>query len=169
MKTLARMPVTALATLAMMGQTLASEICARPEEAMALKTAAVQQELMVAALTCNDAGAYNNFVLGHRRALQESDAALQAYFRRTTRTGDDQYNAYKTSLANDSSLASLHGQGSFCAMAETAFGDAYGARSLADFVAAEPVVEEQRYPVCESGGSGEMIAGGSSARGARGS
>jgi hypothetical protein len=169
MKAFARLPVTALATLALMGQSLAADICARPDEAMALKTAAVQQQLMVAALTCGDAEAYNSFVLAHRRELQDSDAALQAYFHRAGRSGDDQYNAYKTALANDSSLASLHGQRAFCAQADAVFGDAYTMRSLAAFVAAQPPGEEERYPACERNGASEMVAGGSSARSSRGS
>jgi len=151
--------VVALATLAMTGQTLAADMCAQPEEAMALKTAAVQQELMVAALTCGDTGAYNSFVLSHRRELQRSDAALQSYFQRT-RSGDEGYNAYKTALANNSSLASLHGQRAFCAQAEAAFYDAYNMRSLEIFVAAQPRGEEARYPVCED--RSDMIAGGTS-------
>jgi hypothetical protein len=163
-----KLPVAALAMFAMTGQSIgafAAE-CARPQEAMALKTAAVQQELMVAALTCNDAGAYNSFVLSHRRELQESDAALQSYFHRTSRSGDDRYNAYKTALANNSSLASLHGQGAFCATANAAFGDAYYARSLASFIAAQPAGEEARYAVCEDS-QPEMVMGGSSARSSR--
>ncbi|HEY1630400.1 MAG TPA: hypothetical protein VGF56_03755 [Rhizomicrobium sp.] len=156
--------VVAFATLAMTGQTLAADMCARPNEAMALKTAAVQQELMVAALTCGDAGAYNSFVLSHRHELQRSDAELQSYFQRT-RSGDDGYNAYKTALANDSSLASLHGQRAFCAQAEAAFYDAYNTRSLESFVAARPRGEEARYPVCED--QTDMVAGGSSAHASR--
>ncbi|HEY2070818.1 MAG TPA: hypothetical protein VGG48_14785 [Rhizomicrobium sp.] len=161
MKTPGKSAVAALAAMAMTGQSLAADICARPEEAMALKAAAVQQELMVAALTCGDIQPYNQFVLSHRRELQESDAALLSYFQRAAsrEAGMANYNAYKTGLANNFSLASLRRRDAFCYTAETAFAES--GRPLAMFVSDQQVASGD-FSTCSSGDS-DMVAGGSSA------
>lgn len=134
---------------------------------MALKAAALQQELMVAALSCGDVVAYNRFVVSHQRELQDSDATLLGYFQRAgQRTGTDSYNSYKTALANGFSLASLRGGREFCYAADAAFGEALNARdpSLAAFVSAQPVAETADHPACgESRDKAESVAGGSSA------
>ena len=54
--------------------------CATPSEAAALKTAVIQQELMVAALQCHETAAYNRFVMNYRGELQASDATLKSFF-----------------------------------------------------------------------------------------
>jgi len=162
MKPFLKIPAVALATFAMMGQSFASEICARPDEAMALKVAALQQELMVAALYCDDVGAYNRFVISYRHDLQESDAALLAYFQRASqRSGAENYNSYKTALANNFSLAGLRARQSFCYGADVAFGEAPRAGSLAFLAAEHPVAGNEAYPAC--GEQAESVAGGSSA------
>jgi hypothetical protein len=167
MRNALKIPAVLCASVAMIGQSFAADVCAKPDEAMALKTAAMQQELMVAALSCDDIGAYNRFVISHQRELQESDATLLNYFQRASaRGGADNYNAYKTALANDFSLASLRGRQAFCYAADTAFGDAFNARdpSLASFVSAQPVSQPGDYQACGgSGGQIEAVAGGSSA------
>jgi hypothetical protein len=90
-------------------QAWAQPVCERPADAAALRTAALQQEMMVAALLCKASGAYNEFVLSHRAALQESDRTLMAFFvTANPRGGFDDYNLYKTELANNASLRSLH-------------------------------------------------------------
>jgi hypothetical protein len=169
MNTTLRLSASLLALVAMTGTSFAADLCARPDEAMALKTAAVQQELMVAALTCGDADSYNRFVLSHRGALQDSDAALKSYFQRASeRRGEDEYNSYKTALANGFSLASLRGQGDFCRTAEAVFEDSQDSRSLSAFVAEQRISGGDNYPACETrsggGGASELVAGGSSAR-----
>jgi hypothetical protein len=160
-----KIPAVATVCCAMVGQSLASQICARPDEAMALRTAALQQELMVAALYCDDVSAYNRFVISYRRDLQDSDAALLGYFERASqRAGMENYNAYKTALANNFSLASLHDRQGFCYSADTAFGEAPQMGSLASFIAAQPAMDAEAYPACrEAGGQDETVAGGSSA------
>lgn len=108
--------------------------CLGDRDAAALKTADLQQELMVAALTCNDIALYNRFVISYRTQLQRSDQTLQSYFRRAGSIAD--YHAYKTRLANQSSLDSLHDP-LYCEKAKTAFDDALdsGKSDLADVVA----------------------------------
>ena len=79
--------------------------CANPAEAAALKTAVMQQELMVAALQCHESGAYNRFVIAYRPELQDSDAALKAFFvRRGGEHGEAGYDTFKTKTANLSAL-----------------------------------------------------------------
>jgi hypothetical protein len=156
----------ALALFAMVGQSWAAGICAKPGEAMALKTAAMQQELMVAALYCNDVGLYNRFVVSYQHELQDSDAALLGYFQHG-HGGSTAYHAYKTGLANDFSLTSLHGMQSFCASANTAFDSALNPesqRTLAAFISTQRVAGTDAYPACETttaAAGGEMVAGGS--------
>jgi len=166
MKAVWKTGATALALFGMMGQSMAAGICARPQEALALKTAAMQQEMMVAALYCNDVKPYNHFVLSHQRELQASDAMLLAYFKRAdgARAGETAYHAYKTGLANDFSLAGLHGMQAYCAAANAAFDAADSPNAgptLATFISTQSVSGTEAYASCEQTAS-EPVAGGSS-------
>lgn len=156
---------TALALLGMTGQVMAAGICARPQEAMALKTAAMQQEMMVAALYCNDVKPYNHFVLSHQHELQESDATLMSYFKRAdgARAGETAYHAYKTGLANDFSLASLHGMQAYCATANAAFDAAESPAAgptLVSFISTQSVSGTEPYASCDQ--TADTVTGGSS-------
>lgn len=128
----------ALAILVLTTGAGAREFCARPDEVTALKTAVVQQELMVAALSCHQTGLYNRFVIFHRGELQHSDAVLRNYF--AQRDGIEAYHAYKTRLANDASLDSLHDIEGYCSRARATFEDALEPRgvTLAVLVADRP-------------------------------
>jgi hypothetical protein len=112
--------------------------CASPAEAAALKTAVMQQELMVAALQCHEAGAYNRFVINYRGELQSSDAALKAFFvRRGGEHGEAGYDTFKTKAANLSALEQARDAQSFCADAHALFGAALANQgSLMSFVGA---------------------------------
>jgi hypothetical protein len=166
MKVLMKTAGSVLALIAMAGQSLAAGVCAKPGEAMALKTAAMQQELMVAALYCNDVGLYNRFVVSYQHELQDEDAALLTYFQHG-HGGSSAYHSYKTGLANDFSLSGLHGMQSFCSAANTAFDAALnpdGARSLAMFISAQSIRGTDTYSACETesaAAGGEMVTGGS--------
>ncbi|MBV9991578.1 MAG: hypothetical protein JOZ72_09825 [Alphaproteobacteria bacterium] len=152
-----------LALFAMMGQSWAGAMCAKPDEAMALKTAAMQQELMVAALYCNDVAPYNHFVTSHQHELQASDAMLLSYFQRG-HGGSPAYHAYKTGLANDFSLTGLHGMQRFCAAANASFdAERSGPGSLASFISTQDVRGTEAYPSCDTttAAGGEMVTGGS--------
>ena len=110
--------------------------CASPAEAAALKTAVMQQELMVAALQCHETGAYNRFVMAYRPELQDSDAALKAFFvRRGGEHGEAGYDAFKTKAANLSALEQARNTDAFCADAHALFQAALANRgSLMSFV-----------------------------------
>ena len=129
-----------IAAILLAGSAWAGAACLAPRDEAALKTAALQQYLMVAALTCHDTGAYNDFVMSHRGELQESDRNLLNFFlSRSAESGDADYNAYKTWLANVSSMRSLHDP-RFCRIAFAAFDAALdGSKPLAAVVAERPV------------------------------
>jgi hypothetical protein len=111
-------------------------ICASPTDAIALKTAVLQQELMVAAFQCHEAPAYNRFVLGYRGELQASDAALKAFFvKRGGEHGEAGYDTFKTKAANLSGLEQARDAHAFCADAHALFAAASAnTGSLAQFV-----------------------------------
>ena len=129
----------ALISLSLLGASAqaASSLCTTPQELAALRTAAVQQELMVAGLTCHAIDAYNRFVIAYRPELQQSDADLKAYFvRRDGARGEAEYDTFKTKLANLSSLSDIANSTGYCASTRAAFDMAMQSRqSLASFVA----------------------------------
>ncbi|HWX90873.1 MAG TPA: hypothetical protein VNY75_11235 [Rhizomicrobium sp.] len=110
-----------IALLALSNPALAAS-CASPVDAAALKTAVLQQELMVAALQCHETGAYNRFVMTYRPELQSSDATLKAFFvRRGGEHGEAGYDAFKTKAANLSALEQARDTPAFCADAHALF------------------------------------------------
>ena len=134
-----RMAMAALALCGMMSPALAGANCATPEEAQALKAAAVQQQLMVAAFMCRDRDAYNRFVMTYQGELQGSDAMLKAYFVRQGRHGEADYDSYKTRAANLSALDQARDAGAFCALAGELFAAALESRAPLDaLIAAAP-------------------------------
>lgn len=121
--------------IALTGPALAAG-CASQADASALKTAVLQQELMVAALQCREAAAYNRFVVAYRGELQSSDAALKAFFvRRGGEHGESGYDTFKTKAANLSALEQARDAKAFCADARALFTGIQGHRgSLMSFV-----------------------------------
>jgi hypothetical protein len=157
-----RTAVAAFALFAMTGQTATAASCARGGDMSALKTAALQQRLMVAALYCNDVAAYNRFVLSHRGELQDSDAALLSYFRRSE--GERGYHRYKTALANSYSLDSIHATAAYCQRANATFDAAFASQNvrLADFVTTLTVPEADSFACAVREARAETVSGGSS-------
>src|SRR5476649_1076637 len=127
-----------IALLALSNPALAAG-CDSPVDAAALKTAVLQQELMVAALQCHEEGAYNRFVMSYRPELQDSDATLKSFFvRRGGEHGEAGYDTFKTKAANLSALEQARDTKNFCADAHTLFAAAMdNHESLASFVAAK--------------------------------
>src|SRR5215469_16801466 len=100
----------------------AAPLCTTQDELSALRTAALQQQLMVAGLTCHATEAYNRFVLSYRPELQKSDAELKSYFiRRGGEHGEADYDSFKTKLANLASLSNSTDGRAYCANARVAF------------------------------------------------
>jgi len=127
----------AIALLALANPALAAG-CATPNEAAALKTAVIQQELMVAALQCRETNAYNRFVTTYRGELQTSDATLKTFFlRRGGEHGEAGYDTFKTKAANLSALEQARNSSGFCADAHALFAAAFAnGGSLMSFVEA---------------------------------
>jgi hypothetical protein len=123
--------------------------CASPADLAALRTAALQQELMVAAFSCRDIDSYNQFVLTHQPELIASDAKLKSFFvRRDTRHSEASYHAYKTELANASSLRSIRETDAFCAGAESEFRLAVQPVNLSTLIGAQSWGAVASYPAC---------------------
>jgi hypothetical protein len=126
--------------------------CARPEDMNALKSAAIQQRLMVAALSCNAAAAYNDYVKSYQKELQAADRALQNFFRRMAgAAGQEKYHAYKTHLANASSMQSIGNITAYCDSTKATF-EASATNSkagLKTFVDAQEFAVEEEYRPCE--------------------
>lgn len=132
--------VSAPVVLALIASEAAAASCEQPQDVVAIHTAALQQDMMVAAFMCRDVDAYNAFVFSHQGALQDSDRALMAFFERTAPgRAFDAYNLFKTDLANASSLRSTRDPW-FCARADANYRAAAG-RTLEQLLAQTP------YPV----------------------
>ena len=108
----------------------------------------MQQRLMVAALSCGETQSYNNFVRAYQKELQASDRALQNYFRRVNgKTGTADYHAYKTRLANSSSMAVINDMTGYCASAKASFDQALNAKpNLTVFTSTAAI--DQRFVPC---------------------
>ncbi len=146
---------TGAATLALFlltGSAWAAASCVSAPDMRALQIAALQQQLIVAALTCHAAPGYNRFVMSYQSELQESDRVLMRFFlRQDADKGADGYNAYKTRLANTASLRSLHNL-QFCSSAKLSFDVALKRNgSLAELVSERPSVIETGYTSCLPG------------------
>ena len=126
--------------------------CARPEDMTAIKAAAVQQKLMVAALSCDAVQLYNKFVTSYQKELQASDRSLQNFFRRLNgRTGTEDYHAFKTRLANASSMQSIGDITGYCANAKQTFEAALDSANtkLAVFVSAQTTSADNAFAPCQ--------------------
>jgi hypothetical protein len=129
-----RFAFAAFGVAALTQPVLAAATCADATDVAAFRTAAVQQQLMVAALTCHDVDAYNHFVLAYQPELQKSDSDLKAYFIR--RGSEAAYDTFKTKLANLSSLSDIANGPAYCANAGAAFDMALRShQALSSFVA----------------------------------
>jgi hypothetical protein len=144
-----------LAGVLVAGNALAasSSKCAKPDEVTSIQTAAVQQELMVAALTCDQITNFNAFQTGFGPELRASDATLHKMFKRIfgAKPGEDQFHAFKTRMANQSSMRSITDNAGYCKEANTVFAAALSPAkpTLAAFVSGVSVQEESPVNSCE--------------------
>jgi hypothetical protein len=136
--------ISVLVLTAMAAQAYAADLC-DAGAAAALKTAAVQQEMMVAGFTCNQSGLYNRFVISHRGELQDSDVVLLAYFRSRDGGSEAGYDSYKTKMANLSASRSAAEGTRYCRAMARGFAAANRV-SLSDFVAGERLLIAEPEP-----------------------
>ena len=153
MRTLLKTAATALMLVSMTENVWAaadSPQCASTADISAVRAAAVQQRLMVAALSCHAVELYNTFVRSYQTDLQASDRQLQNFFHRLYgQSGEANYHSFKTHLANASSLESIKDPG-YCANAKATFDSALGRdrKSLVAFVAEQPSGAERTFSTC---------------------
>jgi hypothetical protein len=137
------------AALLLGASAMAAPRCAKPEEVSAIQAAMIQQQLMVAALTCNEVEHFNAFQTSYGPELRASDARLEKMFRRLygAKRGEAEYHAFKTRLANHSSMRSIRDNVGYCSSARATFDAALvpSKPRLEAFVAGVQVVED--YPV----------------------
>lgn len=142
-----------LTMIAACGDAMGAARCARRDEVTAVQTAMIQQELMVAALTCNEVTRFNAFQTSFSRELRAYDATLERMFKRLygSRRGEAEYHAFKTRLANHSSIRSIHNNSDYCREASLVFGAALTPEkpSLATFVSGVQVFEDSPVDSCE--------------------
>ena len=152
-----RTAVIGLALCATTVNVRAAELCALFDDLATLQTAAVQQLLMVSALACNEVASYNGFVVAHQSELQKSDRDLQNFFARLkTQTGSDDYNAFKTRIANTYSLLSAQDKDQYCALTRAALQRSQDRRrSLQEFILTQPALLAIGYQSC-----GDIVVGG---------
>ncbi|MBU6299287.1 MAG: hypothetical protein KJS68_13695, partial [Alphaproteobacteria bacterium] len=121
--------------------------CAEPAEVTAMQAAAIQQELMDAALTCGEQARinYNAFQTTFGPELRRSDRTLLLMFHRAMgwSKGDAAYNKFKTDLASKAELRRVHGSQDFCTAANLVVSAALTPQkpALSDFVSGVPVTD----------------------------
>ncbi len=134
--------------------------CAKPADAIALRAAVMQQQLMVAAFQCQESDTYNRFVIAYRKELRSSDAALKSFFlQRDGKRGEDSYDRFKTKAANIWGLEQARHSAAFCADAHELYRDVLDNRnSLARFVEARADAFDIGDICIESRPGGAMLA-----------
>jgi len=143
--------IVGLAFSTIAGTASAAEMCARAADFTALQVSALQQQLMVAALTCNDPALYNRFVLAYRTELIDYDSALKQFFERLgDGEGASRYHSFKTKMANLYSVRSGDDRKTFCAAVRGAFIPAIGngRKDLASFALSQPSILDEPYTNC---------------------
>jgi hypothetical protein len=126
--------------------------CAAPAEVTAIAATSIQQELMVAALTCNQITNFNAFQTNFGPELRSSDRTLMHMFLRLYGgRGEAEYHAFKTRLANNSEMRSIHGNQDFCTAAGLVFAAALAVAkpSLSDFVSGVQVEDPSPVNSCQ--------------------
>lgn len=143
----------ALALVVASGSALGAPKCAKHDEVTAIQAAAIQQQLMVAALTCNEIANFNQFQTSFSGELRRADASLQHMFHRLFGggKGEAEYHAFKTRLANNSSIRSIHDNTGYCHDAGAAFEAALAPvkPTLESFVAGVGVTESGPVDSCD--------------------
>lgn len=119
--------------------------CAQPEEAAAIQTTAVDQQLVDAALTCGDATrvGFNAYRTAFGPELRLTDRALLRMFTRLygATKGDAAYNLFKTNMASKAELKRIQDAAGFCHSADLVLAAANGPQKplLKEFVAGVPI------------------------------
>ena len=134
--------------------------CVTTKDAAALKTAVMQQALMVAAFQCQEASAYNGFVTIYRKELQSSDAVLKSFFVKRG-GGEGGYDKFKTKAANISALEQARHSDAFCADTHALYAAVLAHRgSLISFVDSLPAVPNMGKACLEARSAPQLASAG---------
>jgi len=169
MRRTTRIISAALASVAMTAQAFAAGVCSRADETAGMKAEILQQQLMVAAYSCHLEGSYNAFVVNYRPDLIAADGAAQSLFQRASAKGSDEYQSFKTRMANDFSM-DYQNQDDFCDNAQDMFQTAaeHRGESLSSLMAAlsfdgaTPFGQCTTREAAAAPADDEMVEGGSS-------
>lgn len=104
---------TSAAFAAPKARKVAATRCASTSEVTAIQAQVVQQQLMVAALTCGQIANFNAFQTSFRSEMVASDGNLMRMFKRLGK-GSAGYHLFKTNLANKFSIKSIRARQEFC-------------------------------------------------------
>jgi hypothetical protein len=104
------------ATLALAASSVAqAAVCVRPGDELALKSKALQSELMVSALACEEAARYNAWVRRFETEIAANGVVLKRIFRQAYGTAaDKRLGQFVTALANEAATRSAVEKAQFC-------------------------------------------------------
>jgi hypothetical protein len=145
-----RLTVASLCAVAIAGPAIAQS-CVQPSEHVAFEVRALQSQLMVAALSCNQDNAYNAFVRKFQSDLAGSYNTIQSHYRRGGANGQRNLDQYITQLANAHSQDGIRQGSHFCPNITPLFQAAMAKRNaaeLADLVIERNVLNPVESPVC---------------------
>jgi opacity protein-like surface antigen len=92
-----------------------AQTCVQPAEKAAFDVRALQSQLMVAALSCQQEEQYNTFVRQYNAELGTAYKGINAHYRRTAGArGQSSLDGYITSLANAQSQDGIRQGSNFC-------------------------------------------------------
>jgi hypothetical protein len=99
-----------------------AQSCLQPAERAAFDVRALQSQLMVGALSCNQDAGYNDFVRKFQGDLASSYRTIQSHFRRTAGGANQrELDSYITTLANAHSQDGIRAGSQFCSMVTPLF------------------------------------------------
>ena len=97
------------------GQAMALPACTTAAERDAMVMRALQSQLMVAAVACNQTPAYNSFLTTYQSQFSSAGQQLRGYFNRTySGSGEKQMNNFITALANAWSRVHMANMKQYC-------------------------------------------------------
>ncbi len=145
-----RLLLAGLGAVAIGGPAIAQS-CVQASERTAFEVRALQSQLMVAALSCNQDNAYNAFVRKFQRDLAGSYSAIQTHYRRSGANGQRNLDQYITGLANAHSQDGIRQGSQFCPNIAPLFAVAMtksDIAGLAEVVAERNVLNPLETPTC---------------------
>ena len=114
MRRILTVALIAVSALAAMPVRAALPACVSETEKQAMIVRSFQSYLMVAAVACNQAQAYNTFISKNQRMISGEGTALKAYFHRVYGPGEKPLNDFITALANAWSQIHMSDMSAYC-------------------------------------------------------